>query len=307
MPGRVSSRCAVTIDSLCYRPGRGFAIQDVSFAVPVGAVFGFLGANGSGKTTTIRLMLGLLPASRGSIDLLGYPIPRGSARALAHVGYVPESPHLYQSLTVEMAIHYHAGFYSSWDDALASSLMQRLRLPRARRLRVLSKGELRKMMILLALSQRPRLLVLDEPTDGLDPVVRREILDVLQTSVDDTGTTVFMSSHLVHELETVCDHIAVMDDGRILAAERLSHFRSQFARLIVSGPPEKVPDFPCTLLRAEQEAEQGGRWCWFVRGWDESGTAALQASDVTLHGVDGLDLEAGFVELLRSVRDDAHE
>ena len=196
---------AVEIRDLHYRAGKNFEIRELGLRVPTGSLYGFLGPNGSGKTTTIRLMLGLLRPLRGTITVLGASVPRDIPRILARTGYVPEQPHLYTSLTVDEALRFHAVFYPTWDGTWANELVGHFQLDRGRRLSQLSKGEMGKLEMLLALAQRPELLVLDEPTDGLDPVVRRDVLAALLDYVSQQNATVFISSHLVHELERICD------------------------------------------------------------------------------------------------------
>jgi ABC-2 type transport system ATP-binding protein len=207
---------AIETSNLSYRPGKAFALDQLSIRVPTGAIYGFLGPNGAGKTTTIRLLLGLLRPGGGEIRVLGEPVPRRIHHALGRIGYVPERPHLHLSLTVEESARFHAAFYPSWDGAWASELFHRFGLDRSRGIRSLSKGEMGKLMIALALAQKPELLILDEPTDGLDPVVRRELLSALLDYVSDRRATVFISSHLVHELERVCDWVGVLDRGRLI-------------------------------------------------------------------------------------------
>jgi ABC-2 type transport system ATP-binding protein len=141
---------------------------------------------------------------------------------------VPEQPHLYQSLTVDEAMRFHAGFYSSWDGKWADELAGGFQLDRARLLSSLSKGEMGKLEMLLALAQRPELLVLDEPTDGLDPVVRRDVLTALLEYVSQQNATLVISSHLVHELERICDWVGVMDRGTRIVDGR-QHVPEAFA------------------------------------------------------------------------------
>jgi ABC-2 type transport system ATP-binding protein len=194
---------AIQIRDLTYRHGRHFAIRDLSLTVPPGAVYGFLGPNGSGKTTTIRLLLGMLPPEEGTISVLGHDMPGGAHRALARIGYVPERLHLYPMLTVEETMRYHAVFYGSWDPARADDLRQQFGLRLEQQVSRLSKGESGKLMMLLALSTNPELLILDEPTDGLDPVVRRDVFSSVLEYVAARNATVLISSHLVHELERI--------------------------------------------------------------------------------------------------------
>jgi ABC-2 type transport system ATP-binding protein len=295
---------AIETHSLFYKPGRGFELGDLSISVPEGSVYGFLGPNGSGKTTTIKLLLGLLRPQRGSITVLGWEIPRQASETLAQTGYVPEAPHLYRSLRVAQAIDYHSGFYEHWDAALAERLRERFYLPPRQRVSSLSKGETGKLMMLLALAQRPRLLVLDEPTDGLDPVVRRDILDALNDVVKRGDATVFMSSHLVHEIELICDWIAVMDRGNLVAELPMTEFRNEIKVLHFRGVPPEPRDTPFSVLRRDGDAgaEEHRAVRWTVRGWRPGMESYFDGTDATVTEIEDVDLENGFVELLRSFR-----
>jgi ABC-2 type transport system ATP-binding protein len=294
---------AVETERLTYAAGRGekaFRLTNLSMHVPRGAVYGFLGANGSGKTTTFRLLLGLLKADSGRVAVLGEPMPDRYVQVLARTGYVPERPHIYPSLTVREAIALHRAFYASWDQKWADDLLKEFNLVPDRRQSALSKGESGKLQMLIALSQRPELLVLDEPTDGLDPVVRRDLLAALLAYVNDTQATVLISSHLVHELERICDWVGLMDHGRLLAELPMQEFKNGIKRLRIAGAPEEILDAPFTLLSRDRGAN--GAEQWIVRGWNESMHEFIGARGATLREVVDLDLEDGFVEILRASR-----
>ena len=291
---------AVAIRGLEYHAGKTFEIRDLSLNVPAGSMYGFLGPNGAGKTTMIRLMLGLLRPLRGTITVLGRSIPRESARMLARTGYVPEQPHLYQTLTVAAAMQVHSAFYSTWDATWANELVSHFGLDRERRLSRLSKGEMGKLEMLLALAQRPELLVLDEPTDGLDPVVRRDVLTALLEYVSQQNATVFISSHLVHELERICDWVGVMDRGSLVAELPMQSFKNGIKRLRVMGSPPLAADTPFVLL--SRESGDGPVETWIVRGWQAPMSQWFEGVGATLREVVDLDLEEGFVELLRTFR-----
>jgi len=291
---------AVEIRDLHYRAGRSFEIRDLALKVPTGSMYGFLGPNGAGKTTTIRLMLGLLRPRSGRIVVLGGEIPREAPRVLARTGYVPEQPHLYQSLTVDEALRFHAAFYPSWDRKWADELISEFHLDRSRLLSRLSKGELGKLEMLLVLAQRPELLVLDEPTDGLDPVVRRDVLTALLEYVSQQNATVFISSHLVHELERICDWVGVMDRGRLVAELPMHSFKNGIKRLRVANAPALAGDTPFVLL--SREAGTGSVETWIVRGWQAPMSQYFEGVGAGLRDVVDLDLEEGFVELLRTFR-----
>jgi len=297
---------AIRLDSVAYSPGPSFAIRDLELSVPEGAIYGFLGPNGSGKTTTIRLLLGMLAAEAGTIELLGRPVPDEIPRILQGVGYVPEDSHLYPALTVDEALAFHGAFYPTWD-AAAAELRREMGLEGSTRVGSLSKGERGKLLMLLALAQRPELLVLDEPTDGLDPVVRRDVLRVVLDYVSETGATVFISSHLVHELERICDWVGVLDDGRLVAELPMRTFKEGIKRLRVSGAPERVEDTPFVLLERRRTPELVRGETWIVRGWEDPMRSYFQETTITLREVVDLDLEEGFVELLRASRPDAEE
>jgi ABC-2 type transport system ATP-binding protein len=268
--------------------------------VPAGAIYGFLGANGSGKTTTFRLLLGLLKPTSGSVAVLGQSMPRDYVTVLAKTGYVPERPHVYPTLTVQEAIELHRAFYPTWDQRWASELLGEFQLVPDRKQGSLSKGESGKLQMLLALSQRPELLILDEPTDGLDPVVRRDLLSAVLAYVNDTKATVLISSHLVHELERICDWIGVMDHGTLLTELPMEQFKSGVKRLRVASAPAELTNPPFTLLSRERDAGPTERW--LVRGWTDSMRDYVQSSGAAIREVIDLDLEDGFVEILRASR-----
>jgi ABC-2 type transport system ATP-binding protein len=275
-------------------------VRNLSMQVRRGEIYGFLGPNGSGKTTTIKLILGMQEADDCLIEVLGHQIPQGAPQALARIGYVPEKPHLYASLTVGEMMDHHRAFYSTWDAARADELRRQFALRTEQKIERLSKGENGKLMTLLALSTQPDLLVLDEPTDGLDPVVRRDVLAALVEYVSARNATVLVSSHLVHEAERICDWVGVMDDGSLIAEMPMNTFRSGIKRLRVSGAPPVLPAPPFTLLG--RTATAGTEEEWGVRGWQPEMGAWLTAQGATLRETIDLDLEESFVELLSTAR-----
>jgi ABC-2 type transport system ATP-binding protein len=291
---------AIETRALQYQAGRSFQIPGLDLHVPYGAIYGFLGPNGSGKTTTIRLILGLLRPRSGTMTVLGHSIPAAAPRALARIGYVPEQPHLDPTATVAETLRFQAAFYPTWDMPWAERLLQTFELDATRPFGRLSKGQKGKVMMLLALAQCPDLLVLDEPTDGLDPVVRRDIVAALIEYVSQRGATVFISSHLVHELERLCDWIGVMDGGRLVAELPTDRLKNGIKRLIVTGVPLTPQPLPFTVL--SREADGGRNETWLVRGWESEMESYFAAVGASLQRVVDLDLEDGFVELLRSFR-----
>jgi ABC-type multidrug transport system ATPase subunit len=290
---------AIETRDLRYCPGKGFELADLSLHVPAGSVYGFLGPNGSGKTTTIRLALGLLRPGGGSLMVLGESMPENAPKVLARVGYVPEQPHLDPTLSVRELLRFQAAFYPTWDAPRAEQLLRQFELDEHRLFGRLSKGQKAKLMILLALAQRGELLVLDEPTDGLDPVVRRDILAALLEYVSQRGATVFISSHLVHELERICDWVAVLDDGRLVIEAAMEQLKNGIKRLRVARPPADPGAAPFALLAREPD---GAVETWVVRGWDPAMASYFETVGAALEDVIDLDLEDSFVELLRTFR-----
>jgi ABC-2 type transport system ATP-binding protein len=290
---------AIETSGLEYRASKHFEIRDLNLRVRTGAIYGFLGPNGSGKTTTIRLLLGMLRGERGSISVLGRQVPGEMARILAETGYVPERPHLYPYLSLEESIRFHAAFFPDFDVAYAAELRLGFGLPLDQKLAKLSKGEMGKLHILLVLAQRPRLLVLDEPTDGLDPVVRRDVLSALLDFCSQGTATVFISSHLVHELERICDWVGVLDDGKLVVELPMQSFKNGIKRIRISNPPSLIGDTPFVLLQREMA---GMEQVWVVRGWQPPMVQWFEGAGAVVREIVDLDLEEGFVELLRSSR-----
>ena len=294
---------AIETTDLRYKAGRGakaFEVSRLNMRVPRGSVYGFLGPNGSGKTTSIRLLLGLLKADGGTITVLGEEMPKHYPSVLSRTGYVPERPHLYASLTVQEAMDLHRAFFPTWDQKWADELLAEFYLKPERKLSVLSKGESGKVMMLLALAQKPELLVLDEPTDGLDPVARREILGAVLSYVTDASATVLISSHLVHELERICDWVGVMDEGQLIAELQMQDFKNGLKRLRVSSAPAELANAPFTVL--SRDRTNGVVEQLLVRGWAPGMQDYLVGAGATVREVIDLDLEEGFVEMLRAAR-----
>jgi ABC-2 type transport system ATP-binding protein len=290
---------AIETHELTYRAGKHFEIRDLALRVREGSIYGFLGPNGAGKTTTIRLLLGMLRPVKGTITVLGRTVPGEMARIMAQTGYVPERPHLYPYLTLEQAIRFHAAFYDGFDLEYAGELRRSFDLPLERKLSHLSKGEMGKLHMLLVLAQRPKLLVLDEPTDGLDPVVRRDVLSALLDFCSQGAATVFISSHLVHELERICDWVGVLDNGKLVVELPMQSFKNGIKRIRVAHAPSLVGDTPFVLLQRETV---GLEQVWVVRGWQPPMAQWFEGAGATVREIVDLDLEEGFVELLRSSR-----
>ena len=289
------SNAIETRDVQC-RLGKAFEISGLDLNVPAGSIYGFLGPNGAGKTTTIQLLLALRRAKQGTISILGRSVPRDRVAGLARTGYVPERPHLDPNLTVGEAMRFHASFHKTWEEDRAKQLVTQFDLDRDRKIKRLSKGETGKLLM------SPELLVLDEPTEGLDPVVRRDVMTSVLEYTASRNATVFISSHLVHEVERMCDWIGVMDRGRLVAEMPTDTFKGGIKRLRVVGAPDTLDSPPFTVL--SRQLSDGGKEVesWVVRGWEDQMSEYFSGLGATVQEVIDLDLEDGFVELLKMFR-----
>jgi ABC-2 type transport system ATP-binding protein len=234
----------VRIDSLSRRFGRTRALDTLSLEIPRGAVFGLVGENGAGKTTLIKHVLGLLKAQAGSVRVFGRDPVRDPVGVLGRVGYLSEDRDLPDWMTVGELLHYQRAFYPGWDDSLATQLRDRFELSPGAAIKGLSQGQRARTCLLAALAYRPELLVLDEPSTGLDPIVRRDILAAIIRTVADEGRTVLFSSHLLDEVERMADRIAMIDRGRIVLSGPLEEVKAAHRRLTLrfdeprSRPPQ---------------------------------------------------------------------
>ena len=293
-------KLAIELSGVHVRYGQSFELKELDLKVPAGSVYGFLGPNGAGKTTTIRSLVGLVRPDAGTVNVLGHDMKHEAPRGLLRTGYVPERPHLYKQLTVAESIRYHGTWYPTWDAMWAEQLRAAFQLEPDTAVGRLSKGETGKLMILLALAQRPELLVLDEPTDGLDPVVRRDVLSAVLDYVSETNATVFISSHLIHELERICDWVGILERGALVAELPMHTFKEGIKRLRVSMAPANLPTAPFVLLA--RTTGLGSVEEWVVRGWQPPMSVWFEGVGAQLRDVVDLDLEESFVELLRTAR-----
>lgn len=218
--GRMCAEALVRLDGLTKRFGKRTALEDVSFSIEPGEVFGYLGPNGAGKTTTIRLLMGMLRPTSGSSRILGLDAWRQPVPAHRKVGYVPGEPALYDRLTGHQHVAYCAHLRGRDDAGRAAGLADRLGLDLGRPARTLSRGNRQKLAVVLAVMSRPRLLVLDEPTSGIDPLVQQVFHAILLEHTAAGGSALF-SSHVLGEVERVADRIGVVRQGRLVAVERL--------------------------------------------------------------------------------------
>jgi ABC-2 type transport system ATP-binding protein len=219
------NEAVIEITELTRRFDSRTALDSVSLSMPRGAVYGLVGANGAGKTTLIKHILGLLRPQSGSVRVFGLDPVADPVGVLSRIGYLSEENDLPGWMTVDELVRYSRAFRPTWDDAYAEELRQAFALDPAARIRNMSKGQKARAGLLVALSYRPDLLVLDEPSSGLDPIVRRDILGAIIRTIADDGRTVLFSSHLLEEVEQVADHVTMINKGRIVLSATLEDIR----------------------------------------------------------------------------------
>jgi ABC-2 type transport system ATP-binding protein len=289
--GAPAEAFAVTTRGLSKRYGRESALERVDLRVPEGAVYVLVGVNGAGKSTLFKVLMNLERPDAGSAEVFGLDTGREGPEVRAQVGYVPERQDApYRSMTCARLLEHAAPYYPDWDHAYADHLVRALAVRPERQVGGLSKGETRRLQLVLALAYRPSLLLLDEPTEGLDPVVRRRALALLAEHLADSPTTVLISTHHIQELESLADHVGVLRSGCLVAQmsrEELQRTVRSY-QLEVPGAWEAPRELEATALRRSS----GGRvvQCTLV-GEEGELTRRLAAAGARVRQVSTLALE----------------
>ena len=269
------------------------ALDDLSMTVPKGAVYGLVGPNGAGKSTAIRHITGVYRPDAGTVTVNGVPVYENPA-VKEHIGYIPDDIFFFPSATLEDMRNYYRGIYPLFDDALFDKLYEVFQLPKKGQLRRFSKGMQKQAAFHLSICTRPDLLVLDEPVDGLDPVMRRQVWSLILSDVAQRGTTVLISSHNLRELEDICDHVGIMDHGKMLLERSLADMQGNIVKLqLVGEPPEG--------LNILHESASGRLKTLIVRGTAEETAAKVQAVQPVYFDVLPLSLEEIFIYELGGV------
>ncbi len=216
---------ALSVEALSKRFGHRLAVDNLTFHVPAGSVCAFLGRNGSGKSTTLRMIMNLLDPSAGAVTLLGLDSRRDHTALMSRIGYVSESPVLYDWMKVRQLVRFTAQFYPHWNQPRVDELLDRFAVDREQKIRHLSRGTQAQVALALALGGDPELLILDEPATGLDVLVRRDFLQTIIQLIQQEGRTVLFSSHLLHEVERVADHVVIIDRGRLVQAGSIEELK----------------------------------------------------------------------------------
>jgi ABC-2 type transport system ATP-binding protein len=263
-PSPSSAEAVVSITNLSRRFGAKTVLDDISLYVPRGGVFGLVGENGAGKTTLIKHILGLLRAEAGSVRVFGLDPIADPVSVLGRIGYLSEQPDLPGWMRVDELMRYTQAFYPKWDAAYAEQLRVQFGLNPTQRLSTLSKGQTAKAGLLAAQAHRPDLLLLDEPSSGLDPLVRRDILEAVIRTVADEGRTVFFSSHLLEEIERVSDHIAMLHHGEIVLCGSLDEIKAQHRQFTLRFEMDQSK--PPAITGALSVSGRGKEWTIMCNG-----------------------------------------
>jgi ABC-2 type transport system ATP-binding protein len=269
------------------------ALDDLSLTVPRGAVYGLVGPNGAGKSTAIRHMLGVYRPDSGSITLEGMPIYENPAQKM-RIGSIPDDIFYFPSATLEEMRAYCAGMYKNFDHQLFDRLYEVFELPKKSPMRRFSKGMQKQAAFHLTICTRPDVMILDEPVDGLDPVMRRQVWNLILSDVAQRETTVLISSHNLRELEDICDHVGIMDHGKMLLERSLADMQGATHKLQIVG------DVPLGM-EVLHESSSGRLRTLVVRGSAEEIEARAKAANPVYFDVLPLSLEEIFIYELGGV------
>ncbi len=269
------------------------ALDDLTMTVPRGAVYGLVGPNGAGKSTAIRHMLGVYRPDSGSVTLEGLPVYENPVQK-ARIGSIPDDIFYYPSATLEEMRKFYAGMYKNFDHDLFNRLYDIFQLPKKSPMRRFSKGMQKQAAFHLTICTRPDVLIMDEPVDGLDPVMRRQVWNLILSDVAQRETTVLISSHNLRELEDICDHVGIMDHGKMLLERSLADMQGATHKLqIVGDTPEG--------LEILHENNSGRLKTLIVRGSAEEIEAKTKLSSPTYFDILPLSLEEIFIYELGGV------
>ena len=282
---------AVRCEGLCKHYPH-FQLQDVDLSFEQGTVMGLVGPNGAGKSTILRIVMGLVAADRGSVEVLGYSMPADQVAAKYRIGFVAEDMRLYGSQTIAFHMGFMKSVFDSWDDDYASTLLRRLDLVKEQKIKGLSHGQRVKTILLLALARRPKLLVFDEPTTGLDPAVRREVLDEMMNTMADETRSILFSSHNTLDIEQIADYITFIYGGRIVESRDKETFLDGWRRLRLRNPNDR----PLPVLPNIREVRTSGSLCAVtVADYSDKLPAAFTEAGLSLDDIEAMSLEEIFL------------
>ncbi len=263
----------------------GFALSEVSMTLPRGSIMGFIGENGAGKTTTIKLILNMLHRDSGSVRILGKDNIKEEKAVKERLGVVLGDLNLPETMNGLKINSMMSGIYPGWEEDVFFSNLERFGLPKNRKIKAYSRGMKMKLSIAIALSHGAELLLLDEPTSGLDPIIRDEILDIFLDFIQDENHSIFVSTHIVEDLEKIADYITFIHKGRIILSEEKDTLLERF--VILKGPKEGFAAFESSELIGYKEKRFGAEAMAEAKVWrkKEAGAAGLVADPVRIQDI----------------------
>jgi len=255
--------------------GRKSVFRDLNLTMNAGRVYGFLGKNGEGKTTLVRILMGIIPADGGEIHYKEAPVSFRSAGYKEEFGYIPEDPFFFGGMNVGEFLDFNVAFYRRWDGRRADELLGRFSLDKTSRIRTLSRGMKLKLELVMALAAKPAFLILDDPTSGLDVPTRHDFLQNIIRELADSGTTIFFATHLVHELERIVDHLFILDGGRVILDEEYEAVKDSTRRVRLSFEDRLPEDFGLEGILMEHR--DGQRVEMVVHPWSEEKKSKIES------------------------------
>jgi ABC-2 type transport system ATP-binding protein len=289
----------LTIRNLSKSFGRKRVLQDFSLTLAKGKVYGLLGKNGEGKTTLVRILMGVIPADSGEIHYKGRRIRYNDIWYKKEVGYIPEDSFFFSAMRIRELLDFNASFYPAWDGRKAKDYLDRLNLDGRARIGQLSRGMKLKLGLVVALAAKPELLFLDDPTSGIDVPTRQDFLKGIVRELSDAGTTLLFSSHLVHELERIVEHVHILDGGRVILDEEYQALknRTMRVRMEFEGAAPDALRLPGVLT----ERREGSYIEAVIYPWAEDAAKAVEALAPARWGVEPLSLEDIFMSFIAPV------
>ncbi|MEM6514503.1 MAG: ABC transporter ATP-binding protein [Pseudomonadota bacterium] len=276
-----------------------FQLSSLDLSLETGRIMGFIGPNGAGKSSTLRILMGLIAPDSGSVRVLGQPIPAGETRAKKDIGFASEDMRLYGHATLDWHMRFVRSVFPQWDAAYADKLLKSFDLVREQTIKGMSHGQRVKSQLLLVLARRPRLLLLDEPTTGLDPVARSEVLDELLDVLLDDDRSVLFSSHNTADVEQICDQITFIDRGRLVTTDDKETFIENWRRVRFEVPAElDISGLP-TVVTCRQDGSVGNL---VLNADDPTAAERIRSAGGTVTATERMNLEEIFVAAVKSNR-----
>ena len=276
-----------------------FALHDIDLELPTGQVMGLVGVNGAGKSTLLRMLMGLVRADGGEVEVLGQRLPQAQVAVKRDIGYASDDMRLYRGQTLRWHMDFIRGIYPGWDEDYAQDLLKRFDLKPQQRLGGFSHGQRVKALLLLIFARHPRLLLLDEPTTGLDPVARGEVLDALADVLRDEERSILFSSHNTADIEQIADSITFLHGGRVVASRDKESFLDGWRRILCRGEAtdalRRLPGMALVRDSAPMVELKTG-------AFDATTLPALQALGLTVEAVETMALEDIFVTTVHGSR-----